>query len=1041
MKAEDKAKANLKRTTKQTVKKMLAAVKQATKDVEALIAEHVRQTPYGWMDAGRESTYAAIDAHFKSLRKSLDVAIGGLVRASASTGSLLAEAQSKGAVVRFSEEHLQAYLERVTPKNAPSLAAVYTASMSASVKAALRETAVHVFTQGAAAGLTMHEQARQFQAEWALRAKDRNPYRFVDKRGRAWENARYIQMLTRTTAQRVETAAFCDSMLASGFPVARISNDSGNDCGICAQWEGRLIDLSAGHQLGSGTYTLQEAREAGLFHPNCTHRLEYVSVSEIPDALWEKIKDKIGVPGAFGDNKTATKPDLPTKKQAQEHIKQVETAAEEKAKEPIDPLSPEAIEEAVLQGDPLGGSTGARLITAPDGKKYVVKAGASEAHVQNEMAADALYRAAGINVPAFRAVRSTSGKLYKVAEFIEGKDLQSWWDKASPADRRKMTDKLAQGMDVDAMLGNWDVIGASGDNILVDKDGNPWRIDNGGSMGYRAQGAKKTGDQWNQWTDDFFTIATSPNNKKYVGQTSAGWRLMRAARRDWDNLTKDLPKEDRDAILARLKEVKEQAARANDLIDGDYTYKYTDSVLKAANDLCKSGYREAVPKRIDEGNFGNCRPDAKTSSAKQPDTFKKQVQFAWDALKAAYDNPKNVDTAQLLAQTKDIVEKALAVKKSNKAFKSMAAKIAALEKAQGKPGHIKYKALIKKMAPLETADLDLIPDSPIQTDYGFLTYKALTAVYKYVEKGGELETDKLNKLYSKENELQKIYKGTGDAGAKHYIDAIAKIKAWVDNKEYNPGAISTLVKVNQRQRSLTERAIDYIGKKDWDDYIAQWTGSQAGDSWNSFAIKRKVVEFHAMGIDAKTLDKAAAEMDGVWNGVTNDGGNKRARSFKKVRGSMTEGQIERFAEIDAKMRAATMLMLENADFNGNVRNKRKVVLFRTENEEAVFGDKKPTEKQTTDYDTSAAESFSFNETVYVYSDCAIACAVPYSRISASYFMARDKAGNDMFYGDDEKEFNVNAIGLDRVFISRGEKMHTTTEIMQDPEIMQSLGLT
>lgn len=333
MKAEDKAKANLKRTTKQTVKKMLAAVKQATKDVEALIAEHVRQNPYGWMDAGRESTYAAIDAHFKSLRKSLDGAIGGLVRASASTGSLLAEAQSKGAVVRFSEEHLQAYLERVTPKNAPSLAAVYTASMSASVKAALRETAINVFTQGAAAGLTMHEQARQFQAEWSLRAKDRNPYRFVDKRGRAWENARYIQMLTRTTAQRVETAAFCDSMLSSGFPIARISNDSGNDCGICAQWEGRLIDLSAGHQLGSGTYTLQEAREAGLFHPNCTHRLEYVSVAEIPDALWEKVKDKIGKPGAFGDNKTATKPDLPTKKQAQEHIKQVETAAEEKAKE------------------------------------------------------------------------------------------------------------------------------------------------------------------------------------------------------------------------------------------------------------------------------------------------------------------------------------------------------------------------------------------------------------------------------------------------------------------------------------------------------------------------------------------------------------------------------------------------------------------------------------------------------------------------------------------------------------------------------------
>ena len=183
--------------------------------------------------------------------------------------------------------------------------------------------------------MTMLELAKQFQAEWAIRSKDNNPFRFIDKAGRAWENARYIQMLTRTTAQRVETAAFCDSMLADGFPLARISNDSGNDCDVCGAWEGRLIDLTPGHQLGSGTYTLREAREAGLFHPNCTHRLEYVSVAEIPENIFAKIKDKIGIPGAFGDNKTATKPDLPTNAQRKEHIKQVEEAAEEKAKEEV----------------------------------------------------------------------------------------------------------------------------------------------------------------------------------------------------------------------------------------------------------------------------------------------------------------------------------------------------------------------------------------------------------------------------------------------------------------------------------------------------------------------------------------------------------------------------------------------------------------------------------------------------------------------------------------------------------------------------------
>lgn len=791
----------------------------------------------------------------------------------------------------------------------------------------------------------MRELAKQFQAEWAIRSKDNNPFRFIDKAGRAWENARYIQMLTRTTAQRVETAAFCDSMLADGFPLARISNDSGNDCDVCGAWEGRLIDLTQGHQLGSGTYTLREAREAGLFHPNCTHRLEYVSVAEIPENIFAKIKDKIGIPGAFGDNKTATKPDLPTNAQRKEHIKQVEEAAEEKAKEPIDPLSPKAIEEALLQGHPLGGSTGARLITTPDGKRYVVKAGASEGHVQNEMDTDALYRAAGINVPEFRAVRSTSGRLYKVSEFVEGQDLQTWWKNASAKDRKQMTAKLTKGLDVDAMLGNWDVIGMSGDNIIIDKDGNPWRIDNGGSMGYRAQGTKKTDDQWNQWTGDFFTITQSANNAKYVGKTSASVLFRQASARNWDKLTQGLSEADRAAVMARVKEMKEQAARAEDLATGGYTEKYADSVLKAANDLCKEGYREAVPKKIAYEDYGNCRP--------QP--------------KSRFGNN--------------------------------------------------------------------------ETDYGAVVLAAAKTV-NYHANDGAYNKVTLKKLYSKEQELQKIYAASGDAGAKHYLDAIAKIKDAVAHQT-SLSKIDTSVKVKQAsathsQKSLTEMAIDYIGDKDWDDYVANWTGAQAGNSWNDFAIKRKVVEYHAMGMNVETLDNPP---NGVWNGKGAGDGDWRYDHYDNVRKKMSDKEIERFAEIDAKMRAATMLMFENADFKGNCQERRKVVLFRTERESDVFKNEKPKANDRIQYDTSPSESFSWDHSVFIGgSNCVTACAVPYSRISVSYFMSRDKNNQSMFYGDKEAEFNVNAIGLDRVFISRGRKNHSTGDILSKKKTLNALGL-
>jgi hypothetical protein len=332
--AEPRDKANLKRTTKACASSMLKNINKTVRDIEALIQDEMASAQHAWTDGGRERAYSAIRKRLGLLEQGLAGTLEKLAKTAALSGNEEAIRQvGDGAVTAFSEEHLAEYISRINPSNAPSLAQVYTKSMEASVVTALRQTAMSVYTRAAASGMTMNEQARAFQAEWSLRVRDANPYRFVDKAGRKWENARYIQMLTRTTAQRVETAAFCDSMLSDGFPLARISNDSGNDCDVCAQWEGRLIDLTPGHKLGSGTYTLQEAREAGLFHPNCTHRLEYVSVLEIPDAIWAKVKDKIGKPGAWKDNPSVTNPDFMSVGKQAQHTKQVKAAAQKRAQE------------------------------------------------------------------------------------------------------------------------------------------------------------------------------------------------------------------------------------------------------------------------------------------------------------------------------------------------------------------------------------------------------------------------------------------------------------------------------------------------------------------------------------------------------------------------------------------------------------------------------------------------------------------------------------------------------------------------------------
>ena len=171
--------------------------------------------------------------------------------------------------------------------------------------------------------------------------------------------------------------------------------------------------------------------------------------------------------------------------------------------------------------------------------------------------------AAGIKVPEQRTVVSKGGRRYKLADFAEGERLADWWRAKgrTEAEREAMRAKLRAGLDVDAMLGNWDVIGMGGDNILVDKDGEPWRIDNGGALGFRAQGARKADADWKDgWPNELFTIAGSANNAPYVGGTSSLTLIRQAAARDWEKVIVALPDQaDRDALARRVAEMRQLA--------------------------------------------------------------------------------------------------------------------------------------------------------------------------------------------------------------------------------------------------------------------------------------------------------------------------------------------------------------------------------------------------------------------------------------------------------------------------------------------------
>jgi len=105
----------------------------------------------------------------------------------------------------------------------------------------------------------------------ALQAQD--VFAFTDKSGRDWTLNRYSQMVSRTLIRECETQGSANRMVQLGYTLGEVSYNRGSEppCDVCQSWEGRTIDLDGSSQ---GKYpTIEQAKQDGLWHPNCFHNL------------------------------------------------------------------------------------------------------------------------------------------------------------------------------------------------------------------------------------------------------------------------------------------------------------------------------------------------------------------------------------------------------------------------------------------------------------------------------------------------------------------------------------------------------------------------------------------------------------------------------------------------------------------------------------------------------------------------------------------------------------------------------------------------
>lgn len=295
----------LKARQSKTYATLVKALEQAKKDVAGDIARIAAKKAVATSAKTREELYDEIAARFKTLTDGIDAQLKELTVGVAVDmhDQAASDIEDKGstAVMRYDPVRNKRYFDLVRPGTSKSLSAVFTDNMSADAIRQLRTSFVDVFRQATVEGMTANDMQKALQQRWNEKAGDANAFRFRDRSGRAWDNASYLQMLIRTNAQRVSIDSYIDTLAESGFKLARISDDGDPDCPVCAAWEGRIVQTVG----RSGRFpTYDDARAAGVFHPNCTHRLEYVDEDLDAEEIARQSKAGKPTPAQLVDRQT-----------------------------------------------------------------------------------------------------------------------------------------------------------------------------------------------------------------------------------------------------------------------------------------------------------------------------------------------------------------------------------------------------------------------------------------------------------------------------------------------------------------------------------------------------------------------------------------------------------------------------------------------------------------------------------------------------------------------------------------------------------------
>ncbi|WP_130012147.1 phage minor capsid protein [Serinicoccus sediminis] len=204
--------------------------------------------------------------------------------------SVLTEAFTTGQALAVGDLDRYGLDVRLAPAkaNAVERLAAETLQVLAPVGARILRASLDIYTQvvaEASSTILLGANTRRDAAQQALDRLTTNGVRsFTDTAGRRWQAESYVEMAVRTSAGQAAVQGHVDQLQANSLDLVIVSN-SPRECDLCRPWEGKVLSLSGGvagtierQSLTTGELvtvrvagTLDDARRAGLQHPNCRH--------------------------------------------------------------------------------------------------------------------------------------------------------------------------------------------------------------------------------------------------------------------------------------------------------------------------------------------------------------------------------------------------------------------------------------------------------------------------------------------------------------------------------------------------------------------------------------------------------------------------------------------------------------------------------------------------------------------------------------------------------------------------------------------------